>query len=253
MLVCLGVDFMHKNRLFALRVLEQLQARHGWRGHLVLAGPQASPGSSADEDLAFLGTHPGVAASTTILGRISEEEKWWLLANADLVISPSTYEGFGLVPFEAAEAGTPCLFARQASLAEVLPEESALIQPWDHVQAADRAIRLMTEPAEARRVLTSIQAAASLYSWDRTASALLKIYAEAAEAVPRDLMVELADIDGRRSGSRLEEPTIEFAKVVRFWRTYGFLQGSLRGSRALAGRVRRRIRSTLGAISNART
>ena len=41
------------------------------------------------------------------------------------MLYPTVQEGFGLVPFEAARAGVPCLFAAQTSLAEVLPREAA--------------------------------------------------------------------------------------------------------------------------------
>ena len=39
-MVCLGADFLHKNRLFAIRVLEALMRSHGFDGVLMLAGPQ---------------------------------------------------------------------------------------------------------------------------------------------------------------------------------------------------------------------
>jgi hypothetical protein len=242
-MLCLGVDFKHKNRLFALRVLEQLQIRHGWEMHLVLAGPRASPGSSASEDQAFLHAHEPVAAATTILGQVTEDEKRWLLTNATLVISPSTYEGFGLLPFEAAEAGVPCLYAPQASLVEVLPPELALIEPWDAAETADRAAALMADATESRRLVESIRAAASKYRWDQTARELLQVYREAADAPSRGLIVELAGgAEDWRLGAQLREPTLELAKVVRFLRTYGVVRGSARGGRALAGRVRRRLR-----------
>jgi GT2 family glycosyltransferase len=239
-LLCLGVDFAHKNRLFALRVLEQLQVRHAWEGHLVLAGPRASPGSSAADDRAFLQAHEPVAAATTVLGQVAEEEKRWLLANSTLVLSPSTYEGFGLIPFEAAEAGVPCLYAPQASLAEVLPLELALIEPWDAAETADRAAELMRDSTASHRLVESIRAAASVYRWDQTARELVMVYRETADAPSRDLIVELAS--GGEVGANLGEPTLELAKIARFLRTYGVVKGSWRGGRALAGRLGRRLR-----------
>ena len=38
-ILCLGTDLHHKNRLFALQMLERLKARHTWDGVLVFAGP----------------------------------------------------------------------------------------------------------------------------------------------------------------------------------------------------------------------
>ena len=38
-----------------------------------------------------------------------------------------------------ARAGTPCLFAPQASLAELLPAEAAVLVPWSPGESAERA------------------------------------------------------------------------------------------------------------------
>ena len=40
-LVCLGTNFRHKNRAFALRLHQELQRSHGWEGYLIFAGPHA--------------------------------------------------------------------------------------------------------------------------------------------------------------------------------------------------------------------
>ena len=41
-LLCLGTDFLHKNRLFAIRLLEELVSSHGFDGALVFAGPKVT-------------------------------------------------------------------------------------------------------------------------------------------------------------------------------------------------------------------
>jgi len=124
LMACLGTDFRHKNRLFALRVLEQLQGRHAWKGRLVLAGPRVAGGSSIGEERAFLASRPSVNAAVVNLEGLTEGERVWLLQRTKVVLYPTIQEGFGLVPFEAADAGVPTLFAPQTSLAEVLPVES---------------------------------------------------------------------------------------------------------------------------------
>ncbi|HTZ85649.1 MAG TPA: glycosyltransferase, partial [Solirubrobacteraceae bacterium] len=117
-LLCLGTDFRHKNRLFALRLLRALRARHGWEGTLVLAGTHVSPGSSAELERAYLREHPELERAVVALGPVEEAERAWLVTNARALLYPSVYEGFGLVPFESALGGVPCLFAPYASLAE---------------------------------------------------------------------------------------------------------------------------------------
>ncbi len=247
-ILCLGVDFVHKNRLFALQLMEQLQQRHQWTGCLVLAGPQASPGSSAAIDSTFLRNHTGVAGATAVLGGVSEAEKHWLFRHVALVVSPTTYEGFGLIPFEAAQAGVPCLFAPQASLAEILPRELALIEPWNAALTADRAIRLIREASERDRLVSGVREASKQYRWDRTAEALALIYGEAADAPAVDVdlarvmfQAESAPVPVRNSGLVVRA----MSKTVSWWQAYGLARGSWLGGRALARKVAGRVRGRL--------
>src|SRR5204862_800001 len=117
-LLCLGTDFRHKNRVFALEVVAQLRVRHGWAGRLVFAGPHAAAGTSTEEERELLARGRDLAAHTVEAGQVSDEEKQWLVEHAAGVLYPSVYEGVGLIPFEAAEAGVPCVFAWQTALTE---------------------------------------------------------------------------------------------------------------------------------------
>jgi hypothetical protein len=96
------------------------------------------------------------------------------------------YEGFGLVPFESALSGVPCIFAAQSSLAETAPEGTATILPWDPDESAARAHTLLTDPhVRAQHVKALAEAAGSL-TWVATAGAMVDVYREAASAPVRD-------------------------------------------------------------------
>ena len=56
-LLCLGTDFRHKNRLFAIKLVEELRER-GWDGMLAFAGAHVARGSSAGEEAAYLRPGP---------------------------------------------------------------------------------------------------------------------------------------------------------------------------------------------------
>jgi glycosyltransferase involved in cell wall biosynthesis len=185
-LLCLGTDFRHKNRVFALRLLRALRERHGWNGSLVLAGTHISPGSSLELERAYLEEHPELKAAVISLGPVDEPEKGWLLENAGVVVYPSVYEGFGLVPFESAIAGVPCLFAPYASLAEAAPDGTATIVPWDEGASAAAAHELLTDEAARERHVQSLAERAQTLTWDATAAATVAIYREAALAPVRD-------------------------------------------------------------------
>jgi glycosyltransferase involved in cell wall biosynthesis len=207
-LLCLGTDFRHKNRLFALRLLSMLQARHGWRGGLVLAGTHIDPGSSAEIERAYLHEHPELQDAIVSLGPVSEREKAWLIAHAGAIVYPSVYEGFGLVPFESALSGVPCIFAPQSSLAEEAPADTATIVPWDPVASATNALSLLSDTQLRGEHVRALAERARGFTWDATARAMVDVYREAATAPLRDsatLSRDLVKREARLSVQHEEE------------------------------------------------
>ena len=174
-LLCLGASLRHKNHAFAVRLADALRAEHAWDGRLVFAGPD---GHGAPE---------GEHERTIRLGPVLEAEKAWLLAHAAAVVYPTLYEGFGLVPFEAAAAGTPCLFAAQTALAEVLPDDTATLVAWDASASAAAVAPLLREGPARDEHVAALRGAAARYRWDATAAALVDLYEEVLAAPPRDL------------------------------------------------------------------
>jgi len=200
-LICIGNDFRHKNRLFALKLLGELLDR-GWDGRLVLVGAHVEHGSSAGDEARYLSSRTELAARVHELPAVNEEEKAWLYARASAVVYPTVYEGFGLIPFEAASAGTPCLFAARASLREVFPEAAAVLVPWDPVTSAHRALPLLRDGEERRAHLELVaETARRVGDWESIASALVDTYDRAmrmpfreASALAAEARVQEAEI-----------------------------------------------------------
>ena len=188
-LLCIGTDFRHKNRLFALRLVEQLQQRHDWDGRLVLAGPRVQDGSSAGDEAAFLAAHPRVAGAVVVLPAISEAEKAWLYERASALVYPTIYEGFGLMPFEAADADTPALWAAQASLGEVLPPEAATLVPWDPEASADAVIEVLRSPSAPPSCSPTCATPRRAFAGIAWAHELVDIYREAIDRPTREARV----------------------------------------------------------------
>jgi hypothetical protein len=189
-LVLLGNRFRHKNGVFALRLLAALRERQGWDGALVLAGADVLHGSATADEAAWLLRHPEHAAAVCDAGVVDEAGKAWLLEHAAAVVYPSTYEGFGLVPFEAAAAGTPCLFAPVSSLRDTLPANAAVLIPWDAEASAARAVDVLHGGAAAERNLEQLRAAARFLTWAATGEALVAAYRDAlALPAPRSALL----------------------------------------------------------------
>ncbi|HEV3228266.1 MAG TPA: glycosyltransferase [Solirubrobacteraceae bacterium] len=187
-LLCLGTDFRHKNRMFALALLGELRDVHGWDGRLVLAGTHVPQGSSRPEEAAYLAENPRLSAHVHDLGPVDQAERDWLMSNAAAVVYPSVYEGFGLIPFEAAQAGVPCVFAAQTSLSEVLPEGAASLVPWNPVLSAARMLPLLTDEGARADHVRAVREASGRLTWEAAAEAMVDVYREAAHGPSRAMM-----------------------------------------------------------------
>lgn len=183
-LLVLGSDLLHKNRPFAIRLLGALRERHSWQGRLVFAGPHVAHGSSREQETAAISA-TGMAEHVVELGALPEPAKAWLLSMAAAVLYPTTYEGFGLIPFEAASYGRPCLFAAGTSLADLLPEE-ALLVPWDPAASADRVLPVLVDAEAAAAHVGRIRSVGQSLTWDRTAAKLVACYQQALASPPRE-------------------------------------------------------------------
>jgi glycosyltransferase involved in cell wall biosynthesis len=175
LLAMIGSDYEHKNRLFALELLDELHGR-GWDGVLVLAGAHVPHGGSAAAEAEVLMARPALAPHVVDIGPVAESEKLWLLTHAAAVLCPSTYEGFGLIPLEAAAAGTPCLYAALTSLKEVAGGEAATLVPWDAGASAEAALPLLRAGDVRQRHLVSLRASVDLCRWDAVIAQLDEVY-----------------------------------------------------------------------------
>jgi GT2 family glycosyltransferase/glycosyltransferase involved in cell wall biosynthesis len=176
--LCIGASYLHKNRQFALEVWARLR-QMGWSGRLVLAGPTPPAGHSLTREAEFLLGAPDLRPDVVTLGAVTEAEKRWLYRHAGLVLYPSTVEGFGLVPFEAAHHGAPTLATRQAALDEVLPADIPTLAGFDAGAAADLAWTLLHDEHEADRLTARLRDHGTSFTWDATAERLLGLFDQA--------------------------------------------------------------------------
>jgi glycosyltransferase involved in cell wall biosynthesis len=156
-LLVLGNDFEHKNRDFAVKVFAEMCDR-GYAGRLVMAGLHLDGGSSYGHELSWAGRY---ADRVVRFGSTPNADKVWLLQHAQAVLYPTSAEGFGLVPFEAATLGTPTAFVRFGPLRETLPDVDAC-DGWQVGPFADLVCRLLENP---ERQLAQIRAASERLTW----------------------------------------------------------------------------------------
>ena len=101
------------------RVLELVEAFAGVSGRLVLVGSTARDERYVRSVRARI-AELGLSARVVLAGEIDEAGVARALANADVMVMPSSLEGYGIAATEAIRAGIPVIAARSPGLEEAL-------------------------------------------------------------------------------------------------------------------------------------
>ena len=178
-ILVLGNDFNHKNREFAIEVWEEL-LNHGHTIDLVLAGLHVKSSSSKEEEKALIKKHVNLRGHIHTLGHVSSEERAWLLSNAKAALYPSSAEGFGFVPYEAAALGTPTTFAAFGPLKEI-SQLTDLPTDWDKNQFAQDLGELISNEESAQQRVNQLTTIINELTWQHFADQLTDFFAKIAE------------------------------------------------------------------------
>lgn len=146
-----------------LRALQRLPDLD-WR--LTICG-DASIDASHAATLHALAEEPGLAGRVRFLGPQTTDEMEALWQSADVFVSGSRFEGYGMAVAEAVRHGLPLAITKTAAAPELIPQQgSALVHPGDDVQLSKALRRLIFDPS-ARAVMaqTSWEAGQSLPNW----------------------------------------------------------------------------------------
>lgn len=177
----LGANYLHKHRGFALALWGLLRDR-GFAGQLALVGATPPHGNTTAEEDSWLAAHPHHAAHVVRLNSVGEAEKAWLLEHAALLVYPTLSEGFGMVPFEAAQAGVPVLTTRQGALDEVLPTELATVRSLVPEHNVELAQRLLGDHDFRVQQVGLLLEACERFTWESSAAALVDLVHRTLEA-----------------------------------------------------------------------
>ncbi len=208
--LCLSGSFRHKNRPFAVSVFVEL-SRTGFDGHLLLVGSEPYYGSSIGEVRHLLDeADPVLSGRVHLLGVVTESEKWWLLEHAVTVLYPSVVEGFGLVPFEAARAGTPTLAYAGTAQRELMGDGVELATNWDPAAWAHIVHRWSADAAASARQVNAIREKSEQLTWAAAAEKWWRL-ADDVLAMPR----RVPSVGEAEGSSSVRFP------VLRWRRPYG--------------------------------
>ena len=113
---------------------------------LVIAGAPHTANPIVYPPLAPVIARCGVERQVVLTGFVSPADKLALYQGADLYVTPSLHEGFGLTVLEAMACGVPVVAANRTSLPEVVGDAGLLVEPAPEPLAA-AIVGLMNDPA----------------------------------------------------------------------------------------------------------
>lgn len=194
-ILVLGNDFVHKNRDFAIDVWQQVLGR-GINVDLVLAGLHVKSSSSKEQESIKLKKHTNLRGEATTLGHVSSAERTWLLESAAAVLYPSSAEGFGFVPYEAAILGTPSTFTSFGPLKEI-SQLTSTPTSWNATEYATDVTQLLTDPPFAQQRLSELREVIEASTWNYFAQEFTEFAAKIATmpTVPTSTLTSNTAID----------------------------------------------------------
>lgn len=166
----LAGDYPHKNMASLFEAYTKL--RRGWEDgeppSLILAG-------NAPVMAAFVDGRPGVRC----LGVVSNDELKVLYQNAEALVFPSLYEGFGLPPLEAMAAGAAVVAMPFSSVPEVCGDAALYCDGLKPVDLTRAMRRLATDPELRADLIVRGRRRIEALRWESTARATYEVYRKA--------------------------------------------------------------------------
>lgn len=175
-LVCVTRLVPHKRVERILDLAERLRdQRPGLRIGIVGRGPEA-------ERLAAEVAARGLSDAVVLHGFVSEEEKAALVARADLHLSASQGEGWGLCVAEAAAFGVPTVAYDVDGLRDAVRDGVTgwLVPEGDGLAGTvERALKELDDPSRRARIAADCRAWAGEFDWARSAARMADLVAAA--------------------------------------------------------------------------
>ncbi|WP_051198156.1 glycosyltransferase family 4 protein [Gordonia shandongensis] len=124
----------------------------------------------------------------TVVSGLDDDELAGVLADAEIAVVPSLYEGFSLPAVEAMSCGVPLVATRAGAIPEVVgdrEEAAVLVPPADAGALAQALLELLDDPDRRRRLGHGGRLrAVERYSWSAVARATADRYRAAIDAGP---------------------------------------------------------------------
>ncbi len=119
----------------------------------------------------------GVGNRVEFTGKITGDDLVRQYNEAEAVLVPSTYEGFGFPAAEAMSCGTPVISSDGGALPEVVGDAGIVVPARDHLALAD-AVNLVMSDNKRRRVMSKdgIERVKTQFTWENAVRTMVEVY-----------------------------------------------------------------------------
>jgi glycosyltransferase involved in cell wall biosynthesis len=158
-----------KNVAALVEAFKKLKRERGIPHKLVLAGRKGwyykklAPGLGSSGDI-------------VITGVIDDADMLCIYNSAEIFVSPSAYEGFGLTLVEAMACGLPVISTNRSSIPEVVGGAGMLLEDAGSALLAEAMYKLLYDSALKNKLSAAGIERAKQYSWGRTAEKIIELY-----------------------------------------------------------------------------
>ena len=154
-----------KNILGIIETFEILKEKYGLPHKLLLAGK----GGYGYDRIKIQISKSKFQKDIVELGFVKDEEKFELIAGAEVFLFPTFYEGFGIPVLEAQSVGVPVVVSNISSLPEVAGDSALLVDPEKPEEIAESAYGLISDKTLRDDIIKKGYANVARFSWEKCA------------------------------------------------------------------------------------
>jgi len=112
------------------------------------------------------------------LGYVNEDDMPSLYKNAEALLFPSLYEGFGFPVLEAMACGTPVITSNVSSLPEVAGDAAILVNPKNVEEIKEAMIKITTDNKLREWLIKKGKRQVKKFTWEEAAEKTIQVYHE---------------------------------------------------------------------------
>ena len=114
-----------------------------------------------------------------VTGYVDRSKLRELYRHARAFVYPSRYEGFGIPPLEAMACGAPVIATRTGAIPEYADGAALLVDPGDRDALRESLVRMLSNKGLRSELRVRVPERARTYSWNRSATLMAQLFAEA--------------------------------------------------------------------------